>query len=82
MKSSLGFDENTTETDTSYCALNKDDLVRLITNRTTDFEACILQNDLETDSDVEDLMICLPEQIEAQSIPEFDTFEKPAPPEL
>ena len=82
MKFSLGFDENTTETDTSYCALNKDDLVRLITNRTTDFEACILQNDLETDSDVEDLMICLPEQIEAQSIPEFDTFEKPAPPEL
>lgn len=82
MKATLGLIDNITETDQSYCALTKDDLMRLITNRASEFEACISQNDFKTDSNVEDLMTCLPEQVEELSIPEFDKFEKPADAEL
>jgi hypothetical protein len=82
MKAALGLNDNITETDQSYCALTKDDLMRLITNRASEFEACISQNDFKINSNVEDLMTCLPEQVEELSIPEFDKFEKPADAEL
>lgn len=82
MKSSLKLDYGDTETDKSYCALTKDDLMRLITNRTNDFETCISQNGISGKVEIDELMDCLPQEIDALSIPDFDKFEKPAEAEL
>jgi len=82
MKSSLGLESENTETDQSYCALTKDDLMRLITNRTNDFETCISQNDISGKVEIDELMDCLPEEVDELSIPDFDKFEKPAEAEL
>ena len=82
MKSSLGLDSDNSETDQSYCSLTKDDLMRLITDRTNDFETCIAQNGLSKTTKVAELMDCLPTEVDKLSIPEFDVFEKPAEAEL
>jgi hypothetical protein len=78
MKLSLGLDPENTETDQSYCALTKDDLIRLITNRTSDFEICVSQNGISKKAEINELMDCLPQKIDKLSLPDFDKFNKPA----
>ena len=78
MKSSLGLDSDNSETDQSYCALTKDDLMRLITDRTNDFETCLSKNGISEKAEINELMDCLPQEVDKLSIPNFDKFDKPA----
>ena len=82
MTASLGLDGDSANNEEAFCSLTRDDLTRLITNRSDDFEECIFQNDFENQSNIEEMMDCLPDEIEKLSIPEFDEFEMPAPAEL
>ena len=78
MKSSLGLDSDNSKTDQSYCALTKDDLMRLITDRTNDLETCLSQNGILEKAEINELMDCLPQEVDKLSIPDFDKFDKPA----
>ena len=78
MKSSLGLDSDNSETDQSYCALTKDDLMRLITDRTNDLETCLSQNGILEKAEINELMDCLPQEVDKLSIPDFDKFDIPA----
>lgn len=82
MKSSLGLDTDINKTDRSYCSLTKDDLSRLIANRSSDFEECVSVNSLSEKTDISEITDCLPDQIGELSIPEFEEFDKPSEAEL
>lgn len=82
MKSSLGLDTDIDKTDRSYCSLTKDDLSRLIANRSSDFEECVSVNSLSEKTDISEITDCLPDQVGELSIPEFEEFDKPSKAEL
>lgn len=82
MKSSLGLDTDIDKTDRSYCSLTKDDLSRLIANRSSDFEECVSVNSLSEKTDISEITDCLPDQVGELSIPEFEEFDKPSEAEL
>lgn len=82
MISKLELEGGNLEADKSFCSLSKDDLLRLMSNRTDDFEECISRKKSDMGTDVDAFMDCLPADIDDVSIPEPDIYEMPVQPEL
>lgn len=82
MISKLELEEEGLEADKSFCSLSKDDLLRLMTNRTDDFEECIATKQSDMEKNVDAFMECLPAGIDDVGIPEPDVYEMPEQPEL
>ena len=78
----LDLDGADEEVDKSFCSLSRDDLVRLTTGRTDDFEACIAREQSGAGSDVNTIMECLPEEIDDVGIPKREFFDMPKPAQL
>lgn len=82
MISKLELEEEGLEADKSFCSLSKDDLLRLMTNRTDDFEECIATKQSDMEKNVDAFMECLPAGIDDVGIPEPYVYEMPEQPEL
>lgn len=80
MKATLGFeDPNPPE---SFCSITKEDLSRIISDKTIEFEQCAAGTSNSSGVDLEDLENCLPQEIEIPEISMEDDLKMPLEAEL